>query len=379
MYRILLIYAMVLMTPTLRAQSPDHLVTVKDLKSKWLTVDRDGTHYVPYIRGGSLTYPVIGMILNAGDGAGLILSICIPEGTAIFMNNKIVDRTDAGGCRNYNIDSLRSIHSQQSLFISFFKENLNPDLITTALMVAQPMGSFQAQSNSIPQIKKRPDDHFSDFFVIAILLVAAFYAFLRNRYPKGYRDFFNFSKAFSMTLKEEKVLTQRNMTAANALFLLMYSMVISLIIILFWKIFQGIPDLFKFVALNTVSSCFVSWIVLSLMAYTVVGMKYILIKVLCSLLNIDKIALIHFFDFMRISLIFVSATLIISSVMFLSVLGQIVSFNIILYWFMILLGVRIVILLFKLIGGTSYRKIHLIPYLCTTEILPLLIGIRIFF
>ncbi len=379
MHKVLLVYASVFIVFGLCAQDHHQLVPIKDLKNQWLTVDRDGGHYVPYIAGGSLNYPVIGVILNPRDGVGLILSICVPEGTAIFVNNKIVDRAAIGGCRNYEIDSLMSVHRQKSLFISFFKENLNPELITTALMARQPVGNFQAQSNPNPQIIKRFSDHFADFFVVAILMVAAFYAFLKNRYPKGYKDYFNFSKAFSITLKEEKVLTQRNMGSVNALFLWMYSMVLSLVIVLFWKIFGRVPELFDFVALETVLSAMRSWLILSLMAYAVVGMKYLLIKVLSSLLNIDKIAQIHFFDFIRISFIFVTATLVVSSVMFLSVLNQIVPFNIILYLFIILLGVRVVILLFKLLGDTSFRKIHLISYLCTTEILPLLIGIRIFF
>lgn len=379
MYKVLLVYASVFIAFGLCAQDHHQLVPIKDLKNQWLTVDRHGEHYVPYIAGGSLNYPVIGVILNPSDGVGLILSICIQEGTAIFVNNKIVDRAAIGGCRNYEIDSLMSVHTQKSLFISFFKENLNPELITTVLMARQPAGNFQAQSNPNPQIIKRFSDHFADFFVVAILLVAAFYAFLINRYPKGYKDYFNFSKAFSLTLKEEKVLTQRNMGSANALFLWLYSMVFSLVIVLFWKIFGRVPELFEFVALETVPSAMRSWLILSLMAYAVVGVKYLLIKVLSSLLNIDKIAQIHFFDFIRISFIIVTATLVVSSVMFLSVLDQIVPFNIILYLFIILLGVRVVILLFKLLGDTSFRKIHLISYLCTTEILPLLIGIRIFF
>ncbi len=378
MFRIFLLCAFILSAPSLVSQNPA-LVSIKDLRSQWLTASKDGTHYVPYIKGALLTTPVIGMILNDSEGAGLVLSLCLPERTAIFINNKIIDRTKTSGCRYYDIDSLQSIYNQPSLFISFFRENLNPGLVTTSLMVKQSRSSILRQEKLTPQIKKRVDDHFSDFFVLAILLVAAFYAFLRNRYPKGYRDFFSFSKAFSMSLKEEKLLNQRNMTGTNALFIWMYSLIISLLIILFWKVFQAVPEGFSFVALETVKSCFISWLILSLLAYAVVGMKYLLIKVLCSLLNIDKIALIHFFDFIRIGLIFISATLVVSTAMFLSVFGQILSFNFILIGFMVLLGVRVIILLFKLIGSASHRKIHLFSYLCTTEIIPLLIGIRIFF
>ena len=367
------------MATALEAQNSQQLIPIEDLKGKWLTVNQEGNSYVPFINGSSLNYPVIGIIMNIRDGSGLTLRVCLSAGTSVFIDNKIVDRIQNDGCRLYNLDSLMLSYNQESLFVSFFKKSLNPDLVTTTLMTTQPIRDVQAQSKPLQQITKRYSDQFPDFYIIAILMVAAYCAFLLNRYPKGYRDFFNFSKAFSLSFKEEKVLTQRNMSTVNALFLWLYSLIITLVIILFWKIFGSIPDLFKFVTFESFSSCFISWFVMSLLAYVVVWMKYVLIKTLCSMLNVDKIAQIHFFDFMRISFIFVTAIFIALSVVYLTFVDQTVPFTIGLYIFLSLLAMRIIILLFKLIGDSSFRKIHLISYLCTTEILPLLIGIRIFF
>ena len=97
-----------------------------------------------------------------------------------------------------------SHYRSTSLFLSFFKNNLDPGTVTTTLMTRQPVTAQQGQINPTVQITRRARDQFADFYVVAILLVAGFYAFLINRYPKGHRDFFNFSKAFSLTLKEEK-------------------------------------------------------------------------------------------------------------------------------------------------------------------------------
>jgi len=379
MCKSLVLAVFLLLAPSLEAQNGQQLLPIEDLKSSWLTINGEGNGYVPFINGSTLNFPVIGIMLNTGDGAGLILRVCLPAGASIFIDNKIVDRIQHDGCRMYDLDSLMSSYNQESLFVNIFKKNLDPDLVTTTLMAAQPIRNVQAQSKPLQQITKRYSDQFPDFYIIAILMVAAYCAFLLNRYPKGYKDFFNFSKAFSLSFKEEKVLTQRNMNTVNALFLWLYSMIITLVIILFWKIFDGIPELFEFVAFESFSSCFISWFAMSLLAYAVVWMKYALIKTLCSMLNVDKIAQIHFFDFMRISFIFVTAIFIALSVVYLTFVDQTVPFTIGLYLFVSLLAIRIIILLFKLIGDSSFRKIHLISYLCTTEILPLLIGIRIFF
>jgi hypothetical protein len=363
----------------LSGQNQSILVPVEDLRSQWLTVDRTGEHYVPFIQGGALNYPVLGLILDQVEGAGLTFSVCVPEGTSVFINNTIIYRTDTAGCLYYDLDSLKSAYGNKSLFFSLFKKNLDPGSISTTLMSRRPASDLQGQTNKTIQITRRYKDQFADFFVVAILLVAAFYAFLINRYPKGNKDYFNFSKAFSLTLKEEKVLTQRNMGTANILFFCLYGMIIALVIILFWKVFDGIPELFEFISLSTFRSSLFGWLALSAIAFCVVELKYLLIKILSSLLNVGKIAQIHFFDFIRIGLIFVSTTLIAASAFYLSSIDRSMVFTVLLYIFVFLLGVRIMILLFKLIGEGSFRKIHLISYLCTTEILPLLIGIRIFF
>jgi hypothetical protein len=363
----------------LQAQDTGQLVAIRALESSWLTVDRGGQNYVPYIKGRSLNYPVIGLLLDTDDSKGLVLKCCVQQGTSVFVNNRIVDQTTLNACRYYDVDSLKSQYQRGSLFISFYQENLDPKLLSTTLMTTHPAPDIQARSKPTVQIIKRSSDQFADFFVMAILSVAAFFAFLINRYPKGHRDYFNFSKAFSLSLKEEKVLTQRNMSIVNTLFIWMYAMVISLLIVLFWKIFDAVPNLFDFVELTTLKTCFFSWLTMSFMTFCVLELKYLLIKILCSLLNVEKIAQIHFFDFLRLSLIFVGITFIGASSLYLSNLSRELPYTIILYIFIALLGVRIIILLFKLIGDTSFRKIHLISYLCTTEILPLLIGIRIFF
>ncbi len=379
MSRVLVWLLLVSWSLSATAQDRSEWVPVKDLKHRWLTVNRTGEQYIPYVNGRSLNYPVLGIIINRSESAGLTLTACVPQGASVFINNMIVHRAQAETCLVYDADSLFSEYGKSSLFISFFKKNLDPSTITTVLTTRQPISSLDGPVNPIIQITQRSQDQFADFFVVAILLVASFYAFLINRYPKGHKDFFNFSKAFSLTLKEEKVLTQRNMGTANILFFILYGLTIALVIMLFWRVFGGIPDMFEFISLNTFRSSLVGWLVLSFVAFCVVELKYLLIRVLSSLLNVGKIAQIHFFDFVRIGLIFISITLLAATALYLSEMEDQLAFTVLLYLFVTLLGIRIVILLFKLIGDASFRKIHLISYLCTTEILPLLIGIRIFF
>ena len=175
-------------------------------------------------------------------------------------------------------------------------------------------------------------------------------------------------------------MAQRTMTTANALFMWGHSMVISLVILVFWKILGGIPDVFQFISLQTIKSSIISWLVFALLVFATIGLKYILIRTLCSLLNFEKIAQIHFFDFIRLSMIFASFTLIVLTIIFFIRFDyQLMPFTIVLYAFIAFLIVRMGIVLLKLIAGSTFRKVHLISYLCTTEILPLLIGIRIFF
>lgn len=380
MFKLLISAVLLVASVGAHSQSAVEMVPIEDLQSHWLTVDRTGKSYVPYVLGSSLNYPVIGLLLNTTSKAGLILECCVPQGTSVFVNNQIVDHSDTRICRFYNIDSLGALYAQDDVFISFYKKNISPSSLTTRLLIKQPLAQTVPTADRTAQILKRPVSGFTNFFFSIILVIAGYYAFLINQYPKAYRDFFNFSKAFSPTLKEEKILSQRTMNTANALFLWGHSMIVGLVIILFWNALGGIPDVFGFVGLHSFKSSLLSWLILSLIVYVTIGLKYLLIKTLCSLLNFEKIAQIHFFDFFRLSMMFASPVLVVLTVIHLNVLDyQITPYRVLLYVFIALLVARIVVLLLKLIGGSSFRKIHLISYLCTTEILPLLIGVRIFF
>ncbi len=380
MFKTVLTSILFLMLLTCFGQSPAELVPVQDLQKHWLTVDRSGERYVPHVAGTTLNYPVIGMLINTSAEAGLILECCFSGGTAVFINNRIVDRTNTRICRYLNIDSLAEVYADDEIFISFYADQLDPATLKTTLHAKQKIIPGKVQEDNTAQVKKRVSNDFANFYILAVLFISGFYAFLINQFPKAYRDFFNFSKAFSPSLKEEKVLAQRTTTTANALFMWGHSMVISLVILMFWKILGGIPDVFQFISLQTIKSSIISWLIFALLVFATIGLKYILIRTLCSLLNFEKIAQIHFFDFIRLSMIFASFTLIVLTIIFFIRFDyQLMPFTIVLYAFIAFLVVRMGIVLLKLIAGSTFRKIHLISYLCTTEILPLLIGIRIFF
>ncbi len=361
------------------AGAAEKWTTIVDLEKNWLTVDRSGEHYQPYVRGASLHYPVIGLMLDMEVQSGLVLECCLPVGTSIFINNKIIQQSVEANCLYFDFDSLQDQYDRKGLFMSFYHRSLNPNNLITRLLAKNDQHQVGETTENIAQVRKRADSSFTDFYIIAVLIILGFYAFLSNRHPKANRDFFNLSKAFSPTLKEEKILTQRNMSSANALFLWGHSMAISLVIILFWNVLGGIPQVFNFISLQSFGNSLISWLSLTVIVYASLGLKYLLIKTLCSLLNFQKIALIHFFDFMRLSMIFVSFTFLILTVIhFTGGQYQVAPYKIMVYVFIMLLGARILVLLLKLIAGSGFRKIHLISYLCTTEILPLLIGIRVF-
>jgi hypothetical protein len=60
----------------LTAQDTMQMLPVKDLKSKWLTVDRSGDKDIPYVNKRSLQYPVVGMMLDTLEVSGLTLGLC---------------------------------------------------------------------------------------------------------------------------------------------------------------------------------------------------------------------------------------------------------------------------------------------------------------
>ena len=97
------------------------------------------------------------------------------------------------------------------------------------------------------------------------------------------------------------------------------------------------------------------------------------------MMNLRELDQIHFFEFVRISIFIYSAGSVFMVILLLAYyLPAPGHFVWVIYLVAFLSVVRIVLLYLKFLRLSTFRNLYLFSYLCTTEILPLIIGFKIF-
>ncbi len=266
-----------------------------------------------------------------------------------------------------HVDSLWALH-QGKLFIGVHQENTIYSLKT--LLRSQ---TRQADFDN----PLRPANFFSDFVVIAsLLLLIALIGLLRVNSSLTL-DYLNVIKLFSLQDRDESTVASRIGASINLFFFALISFFLGLVLMI---IFNIAPDRIRYAVnfvFNSTRQAFLYWILLSAMILALLVVKLILIAGFSMLFGLKDSVRFQFFNFVR--LLFVTA-----GVMAMLAIVYFVfhSQNPNLFYSLLTIGsffvaIGTVFLFLKLLARTSFPVFHLFSYLCATEIIPLMILGRV--
>lgn len=351
---------------------------LKNLNQEWMVYDQDRTSYVPYVLQTPFRTSSISFMLDLAGNKEYILQCCIQKGTSLFIDQKIISKFNEAGCHQYSIDSLYKTYGKESVFITLFNPSLKREKIKTLIVDEVKLLQDQEQANVLT-ISRREFSGFKDFFILGILFILIFMAALYNLYPKSFNDFHNVGKVFSFKLRDESIIASRPVSTVNLLFILMYCVMLAFLIIVIWQQIGGVPNSFGFINLSNLGNLSLSLILFTLLIFLAVIVKYILISAMSRLFDMKAFSTIHFFDFIRMSLMFMIFLLVMTTFLLLTFNSlPAFAFKWIIYFIVFFAFIIVLMLFFKLLSTYSFRNIHLFSYLCTTEILPMLIGFKFF-
>src|SRR5690606_28145111 len=198
-------------------------------------------------------------------------------------------------------------------------------------------------------------------------------------YPKTFSEYYNLGHVLSLRWREDNIFGSRAISSTNLLFLFVYSLAMSFVILTLWYETGGAPQEMGFIAYSKFSSSFLSWLLLAVFVFVLMIFKYFLIWITSSLLGFKELISFHFLDFMRISQLLILLLLAITTISIISFRDLITPDGIIFpYIILLCISITFILLFIKLLSSSSHRNVHLFSYLCTTEILPMIIGIKFF-
>jgi Domain of unknown function (DUF4271) len=331
---------------------------VKDISSYWKVAE--GDRLEDY--NGQAVHSIHLAIVDEFKGG--IISIKAPDEFALFVNGQLQLRSRSEF--KLKVDSLLAVRAGTPLLSIFQKsdvKNLKTDLIYNA---------FTENENFL-----RGSNHFNDFVIISSILLFGFFIILFRSNTRLTIDYLNLAKVFSFQEREEATVTGRIGSSVNILFFVFISMLGALLLIV---IFKGAPPILPFtnkIILMSFTKVFARWLLLSFVILVLLIGKLALIWSMSNLFGFKGVVRFQFFNFIRS--LYVS-----SALMGFVLLGYFMMevekpdfFYLMVASACGLMILSIFFLYFKLMTRTSSAVFHLFSYLCGSEIIPLMILIKV--
>jgi hypothetical protein len=360
--RIIVIILLSLLGRTAFGQSDNALV--KDLRDEWMILD-----HTLYRKMEDEAVKAVYFSLDANSLKGDFLRVADGEPFAIFINQKLVAEKDRGAVM-FRIDSLRALYASP-LAISIFQQRGIRSLSTSILSSSPAVPTFDQT------LYPRKENFFLNFALITVLLVCIHLAFLMGTHPRLTFDYLNASKLFSIQEREENLLASRVTSRVNLLFYLFCCLFCSTTLLLVFHLTKDVVPLAHHFPIRSTGEGFFQWIRLSTILASIFIVKMVIVFVFSDLFKIKDVAAIQYFHFIR-ALILAAGLITVFSILNFIFKGPMGG----LHFILLKAGAGVLVLsalmmYLKLLRLTRYHFFHLFSYLCASEIIPLVILLKV--
>ncbi|TAE71717.1 MAG: DUF4271 domain-containing protein [Bacteroidetes bacterium] len=354
---------------------PKNYALIFDLKDEMQIYDAQYDAYIPYLANRHKNPKIISFWIDTEKYQGYDVLMYVSANISFFFHQKLGFQSKKEGWLKFNIDSLATKINQKKIFCSVYDAQKRLPLPTCAIVI-----NFSQNSNSSNKIDLKRNSlertarpyEYKNFVILMMLFLLVVYTFLWNLYPKSLKSYFSFRNSLSSLAKKDMNLINKPISSNNLLFIFTHALLLAYI----YSMYKLKIDLeIKF--FNLLSLYFQTFFVILL----VVGIKYFTINFAGVLLNTEKIVTnTHFFEYCRWSMLFYSFVSIIPIYIWLAQPQLLNEFSQFFAYFVLIFhifqGIIVSSYIFRLI---EYKNLYLFYYLCTTELVPLLIGVKLLF
>jgi len=339
----------------------------KDLRSEWLVYEKG--KFVPYADRQS-SPEVIYLKLDARQLKSQYLEVKGLRPVNLFINNFMAS---SGQNMRLSIDSLATAFSSNTLLIAIQHRDAGHRGLSTKL------DGKTDQSLLTGGLVKRETSFFRDFAVLAMLVLMAFAVVIVRLNPKLASDYFSVAGIISTRDIQESQFYTRIGSSTNILFYAYCSMLLAYYLMITFNFTTDqfpIANAFKGERFIPVV---LQWLKLSAYVLAIFFLKIILVFGASYLFGMPQLGGIHFFNWVRLILVFFGVLTIILFIYFIWH-GQSPSVHAgmlkLLGW---LMGGWILLIFLKLAGNASASMFHLFSYICATELIPFLFIIKVLY
>jgi len=348
-------------------------IIVADLRDDWMYFDKEYNAYFPLLTNEKRMLTSASQLVDLKKYSLYNLNFVAQPGLSLFINNKIVYDNVSDQTLNVSlgIDSLPKGSGNEKDLLTFYNHSGNLPIHQIVVGTVANIDTTTKMENGIKPHPRNIDSSHS-YFIIFFLIIITGIAILKNRYPKKFYELFRFSNLIPEM--DENVVWDLS-SFPILLFIIINSLCVALILFVINNQFE----LNSALLLNIFNMKSVLGILMISGAFFLIYLvKYFQLKVTGWIFNLKEIVKIQFFELMKVSLKINTFLTVLILIFYSSGYFKLtIDFNYFIYFtvFSLLIVLfRVGYLTFTL---TGFRNIYLFSYLCTTEIVPLVILVKL--
>jgi hypothetical protein len=344
------------------------------LRSDWLIYDNATSLLVPYIPSIHSRLREVHFKIDINLYQDSKIQIRYAPKTGFFINNTLVDYSEREETRIYSIDSLSENFKDSSFLVSLSTRTSLEGLETLIITPYKGLADIFQGEMYLP-VDNVPYSRAMEFIKIAVIMIFVLYAFFLNTGSRIFKDYYNISNTFIRVSVDEFLNRTAKLTRIDLIYLAGLSIVMSLAIFIIIRYEDAALENLN---AGTLFGLFSTWIFLICILFFWYLIRIFLISLMADIFKIREIKVIHTFELIRMtnffSLLFFLLIIIVLFILEMPFgkLGLILSRMILLFTLF-----RIIVLFLKFLNSTTYKKLYLFAYLCTAEIFPILVGLKL--
>jgi len=355
------------------AQEIQNYYKIKDLKNEWKVYSRKEEALVPYIESVNSRLNNIYISLNPEDYRSNGILLKFKSKAALFINNQLIYNASSPGQTVMSIDSLVNLSGQGTLLISIYAPRGIQDLETSIVSYSKKDPNILNRMDYL-SILARGSGPIWDFIKIGVIIILILYVILLNIGGRVFNDYYNIINSFIRVSTDDFLSRTKKINRIDLVFIIVLSIVISFFIVITKYQFGSTAGEGS---LDSIGKLFIKWLWLLISILIWIMLRIFIISLSSDLFKMRDIGTIHTFEFLRITnfyglLVFL---LLVLSLFIIQVNLNVVS-HIILYSITIMSILRALILYLKFLNSSNYTKLYLFAYLCSAELLPVIVGLK---
>lgn len=285
---------------------------------------------------------------------------------SVYLNNQQI----ASNTKfiSFDIDSLRTKIPAPWLFGAHHSKGLS----WLKTKVVSPTELRADTGNTI-----RAPQFYLDFSIIVSAVLLIYFVVLLRSNPRLTFDFLNFVKLFSVQERQDSLLNSRISASVNILYYLFCSLVAGFALLTIFHFGEDLIPISRSFTTNSLGGSFLQWLKISGLILIVLLIKLILLIGVARLFDFREAPSSQFYNFVRLTFFVSILSGMVCLCYFVFEIQSPEAYNFLLSAIILLLILWVIIIGLKLLGRSSFRFFHLFSYLCASELIPIVVLVKV--